>query len=95
MAIPGELVHPSSESSWGSAVQRFGTVIGNAFGKKKLKYLEKPLDIFPKTEAEEQAEIRETRNDLPDGFIAINIDGRTKDGSVPYIILKNQLDRMR
>ena len=43
----------------------------------------------------EQAEIRETRNVFPDGFIAINMDGRTKDGSVPYIILKNQLDRMR
>jgi hypothetical protein len=43
----------------------------------------------------EQAETRETRNVLPDGFIAINMDGRTKDGSVPYIILKNQLDRMR
>ena len=32
---------------------------------------------------------------LPDGFIAINREGRTRDGSVPYIILKNQLDRMR
>ena len=33
--------------------------------------------------------------DVKDGFIAINREGRTRDGSVPYIILKNQLDRMR
>ena len=42
----------------------FGTVIGNAFGKKKLKYLEKPLDIFPKTDAEKQAEVRAERRKL-------------------------------
>lgn len=56
-----------NENMWimGSYVANaFGTVIGNAFGKKKLKYLEKPLDIFPKTEAEEQAEIREERRKL-------------------------------
>ena len=34
-------------------------------------------------------------NTLPEGFIAIDQNGRTQDGSVPYIILKNQLDRMR
>ena len=32
---------------------------------------------------------------LPDGFIAIDMNGRTPDGSVPFFILKNQLDRMR
>lgn len=56
-----------NENMWimGSYVANaFGTVIGNAFGKKKLKYLEKPLDIFPKTEAEQQAEIREERRKL-------------------------------
>lgn len=26
--------------------------LANAFGKKKIKYLEKPFEIFPKTEAE-------------------------------------------
>ena len=34
-------------------------------------------------------------NILPEGFIAIDQNGRTPDGSVPYIFLKNQLDRMR
>jgi len=42
----------------------FQTVLGNAFGKKKLKYMEKPLDIFEKTEAEKQAEIRDERQRL-------------------------------
>ena len=32
---------------------------------------------------------------LPQGFIAVGSDGRTEDGSVPFIILKNQLERMR
>ena len=42
----------------------FGTVIGNAFGKKKVNYLDKPMDIFPKTEAEKQAEVREEKRKL-------------------------------
>ena len=32
---------------------------------------------------------------LPVGFIAIDMNGRTPDGSMPFFILKNQLDRMR
>ena len=42
----------------------FQTVIGNAFGKQKFKYLEKPIDIFEKTEAEKQQEVREERTKL-------------------------------
>lgn len=34
-------------------------------------------------------------NVLPDGFFAVDVNGRTPDGSVPYFILKNQLERMR
>ena len=37
------------------------SVLGSMFSKKRTKYLEKPMDIFPKTEAEKQAEIREER----------------------------------
>lgn len=40
------------------------TVIGSAFGKHKLKYLEKPLDIFEKTKAEKEQEIRAERQKL-------------------------------
>ena len=42
----------------------FQTVLGNAFGKRKLKYLEKPLEIFEKTEAEKEQEVREERQKL-------------------------------
>ena len=42
----------------------FATVIANSFGKKKTDYLKKPLDLFPKTEAEEKAEIREEKRKL-------------------------------
>lgn len=42
----------------------FGTVLSNAFSKKNVKYLEKPLDIFPKTESEKKAEVREERRKL-------------------------------
>lgn len=42
-------------------------VIGNAFSKKGTpprKYLDKPLDIFPKTEAEEAAEQEQKQKEL-------------------------------
>lgn len=42
----------------------FATVLANSFGKKKTDYLKKPLDLFPKTEAEQKAEIREERRKL-------------------------------
>ena len=32
---------------------------------------------------------------LPPGYYAVGIDGRTRDGSVPFDILKKQLERMR
>lgn len=38
--------------------------IGNAFSKHKVDYLKKPLDIYPKTEAERKDEIRQERMDL-------------------------------
>ena len=40
------------------------TVIGNAFGKQKLKYLEKPLEIFEKSKAEKEQEARKERQKL-------------------------------
>lgn len=38
--------------------------LNNAFDKKKIKYVEKPFDIFPKTEAEIEAEKQEEREKL-------------------------------
>lgn len=48
-------------------VNALSTVIGNAFSKKGTppkKYLDKPLDIFPKTEAEEQAEMERKQREI-------------------------------
>ena len=42
----------------------FGVVIANAFGKKRLKYLDKPMQLFPKTESEKKSEIREEKRKL-------------------------------
>ena len=72
---------------------------------------EKPADADDQADANDQADTddqaettpEETAEDtttpsasiLPEGFIAIDQNGRTPDGSVPYIILKNQLDMMR
>lgn len=40
------------------------SVIGTAFGKKKIDYINKPLDIFPKTELEKKKEILAERQRL-------------------------------
>ena len=66
---------------------------------------EKPSDADDENDADNNTETtpEETAEDtttpsakvLPEGFIAIDQNGRTQDGSVPYIFLKNQLDRMR
>lgn len=45
----------------------FSTVIANSFSKKGTppkKYMEKPLDIFPKTKAEEEAEMEQKQKEL-------------------------------
>jgi len=56
-----------NENAWiqGAYVAHaFGTVLGSMFGKKKEEYLKKPLDLFQKTEAEKQAEVREEKRKL-------------------------------
>lgn len=56
-----------NENMWiqGAYIANAVTVaIANTFGKKKADYLKQPLDLFPKTEAETQAEIREERKKL-------------------------------
>lgn len=35
--------------------------VGSMFNKTKIKYVEKPLDIFEKTQAEKNAEVRKER----------------------------------
>lgn len=41
-----------------------GAVIGTAFGKRKVEYLKKPLNIFPKTEIEKKEEERDKKQKL-------------------------------
>ena len=63
-----------NENAWilGAYVANaFGTVISNAFGKKGVKYLESPLDLFPKTKAEKQAEIREERKKVAKWLMSV------------------------
>ena len=56
-----------NENMWimGSYVANaFSVVLHNAFNNNKKEYLKQPMDIFPKTEAEKNAEIREERRKL-------------------------------
>ena len=45
----------------------------NAFDKHKIEYLKKPLDIFPKSEAEIEAEKRQERQKLIDWLSRLTI----------------------
>ena len=59
------------------------TVIGTAFGKKKLKYIEKPLDLFPKSEFEKEQEVRTERLKLVNWLNKLKLSTRAgvdKDG---------------
>ena len=56
-----------NEQAWiqGAYIANAVTVaIANTFGKQRKDYLKKPLEIFPKTEAEKKAEIREEKRKL-------------------------------
>ena len=51
--------------------------LNNAFNKKKIEYIKEPFNIFPKTEAEIEAEKREERQKLIDWLSRMTI--RKKD----------------
>lgn len=40
------------------------SIIGTAFGKKKIDYIKKPLEIYEKTEFEKEQEVRLERQKL-------------------------------
>lgn len=40
------------------------SVVGTMFGKSKIKYIEKPLEIYGKTKAEKEQEVRSERQRL-------------------------------
>lgn len=66
----------ANEMAWLSGayvMNAVSVVIGNAFSKKGTppkRYLEKPLDVFPKTEAEMKAEEEEKQRKLIQGLTA-------------------------
>ena len=70
--------------------------------KEEAPVAEEPAEE-PAAEPEDtESDVQEnvSRNDapadaLPPGYYAVGIDGRTRDGSVPFDILKKQLERMR
>lgn len=65
-----------NENAWiqGSYIANAVTVaIANTFGKRQVKYMEKPMDLFEKTEAEKAAEIREERQKLIDGLNRLKV----------------------
>ena len=57
----------ANEDAWLTGLyvnKALAVTMTSAFSSKRDKYFEKPLDIFPKTKAEKQAEIREERRKL-------------------------------
>ena len=57
----------ANEDAWLQGVyitKAVNTAIANAFGDRKAKYIEQPIDIYPKTIAEKKAEVREERKKL-------------------------------
>lgn len=56
-----------NEEMWVNGIYQLsalGVALHNAFDKNKIKYMSEPLDIFPKSEAEKEAEKREERKKL-------------------------------
>jgi len=47
--------------------------LNNAFNKRKIEYIKEPFEIFPKTEAEKEAEIRAERQKLIDTLSRMTI----------------------
>ena len=61
------LMKQQNEMMWVNGMYTLNALqvaLNNAFDKRKIKYVEKPFDIFPKTAAEKQAEIEEERMKL-------------------------------
>lgn len=55
-----------------------GVAIHNAFEKRKIDYLKSPLDIYPKSEAEKQEEIRTEKLKLVQQLSMISANFKAK-----------------
>jgi len=72
-----------NESMWLNGiytVHALRSVIGSAFGKKEVKYVERPLDIYEKTEAEKQQEVRRERQRLIEYLTGLKNSADAKQG---------------
>ena len=61
-------------------VHALQTVIGNAFGKKKIEYLSKPLDLYEKTKYEKEQEARKERAKLINWLNKLKLSTKTGVG---------------
>ena len=56
-----------NENAWIAGAYVFEALtaaLNNAFSKTATKYAQKPLDLFPKTKAEKESEVIDSRNQL-------------------------------
>ena len=53
------------------------SIIGTAFGKKKIDYIKKPLEIYEKTEFEKEQEVRMERQKLVNWLNRLRLSTKT------------------
>ena len=73
-----------NEQMWiqGAYIANAVTVaINNCLSKHKIDYLKKPLDIYPKTEAEEREEVRKEKLQVIAYFNALKANMNAKKGT--------------
>ena len=54
--------------------------LANSFGKKKIDYLKKPFDLFPKTEAEKAEDIRASRKKVIEWLSKFKKQSKSSEG---------------
>ena len=65
-----------NEEMWLNGMYQLSAIsvaLNNSFSEKKIKYVKEPFDIFPKTQAEKEDEIRRERQKLIDWLSQMTI----------------------
>ena len=68
-----------NEEMWVNGMYQLSALsvaLNNAFNKSKIKYVEKPFDIFPKTEIEKEEEKRNERQKLIDFLSRLTLSNK-------------------
>ena len=71
-----------NEEMWVNGMYQLSALsvaLNNAFNKHKIKYMKEPFDIFPKTEAEKEAEKRAERQKLIDWLSQLAMNNKTTE----------------